>query len=140
MATYIPLYLRFKNGGAYTNAPDVTASFPLVSVGSLPVMHAELRGSNGFPYEEGAAINGGAVSVTCTVVRYTLAPFPIAAEMDVVKYLLNHRAAATQEARDDRFQPSTFIPGTILNVWSKPGKGSAIVSFDVKFADSDLTA
>ncbi len=138
------LYLQYRASpsDAWITVPDLTAAFPSVPVGALPIQSVTLSSEpesvtpGVSEFQEWVPVPGSTED-DHLILHASCPPIPLALEASIMTFLINYKSAAYYEAKYVHYGQGGFITASLSLIEAKERHGSLHLSFRLAAAMAD---
>ena len=138
------LYLQYRasTSDPWTQVPDLTAAFPALAVGTLPVQAITIASEPQAVTPLCCAdawlpLPGGTGADDHLILHVSCPPIPLALGTSILTFLINYKSAAYQQAKYARFGQGGYITAALSLIEAKERHGMLHLSFRLAAAMAD---
>ncbi len=139
------LYLQYRTSPSdpWTSVPDLTAAFPSVPVGALPIQSVKITSEpesvtpGVSEFQEWLPFPGDSGADTYLILRASCPPIPLALEASIITFLINYKSAEYQQVKYATYGQGGFITASLSLIEAKERHGSLHLSFRLAAAMAD---
>jgi hypothetical protein len=139
------LYLQYRasTSDPWISVPDLTAAFPSLPVGALPVRSVKIASEpesitpGVSEFQEWLPLPGDSGADTHLTLRAMCPPIPLALEASIMTFLINYKNAEYYEAKYTTYGQGGFITASLSLIEAKERHGSLHLSFRLAAAMAD---